>query len=334
MSAHVPASEPSVLDTNVLHHQLMARHDRLSRIAANAPPAEVAEVLRELDAALERIEAGSFGSCEACHAAIEHDLLAADPLVRVCLDCMSSDQRRFLEYDLELAASIQTALLPARYMADAGWEFHLEYRPLGVVSGDYCDLIRRDRDLLFILGDVSGKGVAAAMLMANLQAAFRSLAGLDLSLPEMLARANRLFCAATPSSSYATLVCGRLSREGTLEIGNAGHTPPLLSLGQEVVDIAATGVPLGLFKSARFDVATYHLTAGDRLLLYTDGVSETLNGRGEEYGIAPLRTILLSSHGLSASEHVRAALEDLGHFRGSSATTDDVTLAALHRTAS
>jgi serine phosphatase RsbU (regulator of sigma subunit) len=92
-------------------------------------------------------------------------------------------------------------------------------------------------------------------------------------------------------------------------------------------------VPLGLFASARFGVDTYHLGAGDRLLLYTDGVSEAVNERGEEYGLSPLCALMCRSRGLSASEHTRAALEEVERFRGSAPVGDDLTLAALRRTA-
>ncbi len=333
MASNPSASEASNPVAGTARDQLLERRQRLMGVAGGREMPEVVGLVEEVDAALARIESGGFGRCEVCHDAIDRDRLAADPLVRVCLDCMSADQRRFLEYDLQLAASIQTALLPPRQATGDGWEFHLEYRPLAVVSGDYCDLIRRDRDVLFILGDVSGKGIAAAMLMANLQAAFRSLAALELSLDEVMARANRLFLAATPPSSYATLVCGRLHGDGMLEIGNAGHTPPLLGIGSEVLEIEATGVPLGLFASARFGVNTYRLGAGDRLLLYTDGVSEAVNERGEEYGLSPLCALMCRSRGLSASEHTRAALEEVERFRGSAPVGDDLTLAALRRTA-
>ena len=156
-------------DTTVsyLHDQLEARRRRLeSTLKAVGSQDSIAELLSEVDAALARMEAGTYGLCEVCHETVEKDRLLADPLVRLCLDHLSADQRRALEQDLELAGQLQRGLLPETNLRFGGWTVSYHYRPLGLVSGDYCDLVVRENgstNLFFALGDVSGKGVAASL---------------------------------------------------------------------------------------------------------------------------------------------------------------------------
>src|SRR6266567_2405187 len=145
----------------------------------------------------QRLERGTFGLCETCHDTIEAERLLADPLMRFCLDHLTQDEQRALESDLSLAARIQRRLLPEPGVELAGWEVRYHYQPAGMVSGDYCDLLQTNNGLLFLLGDVSGKGVAASMLMSHLHATFRSLAEAGLPLERMVEDANRIFCEST-----------------------------------------------------------------------------------------------------------------------------------------
>jgi sigma-B regulation protein RsbU (phosphoserine phosphatase) len=312
--------------------QLLDRRRRLETAAAEGAPSHISVLLNEVDAALERLGEGSFGLCDECHVPIEADRLAADPLVRVCVECLTPDQRRALEYDLELAAHIQGALLPATGTGFPGWEIHYEYRPLGTVSGDYCELIQCGENgdrLFFALGDVSGKGVSAAILMAHMQAIFRSLVALDTPLGEMMERANHLFCGSTLASSYSTLVCGTVTRQGRLEVCNAGHCPPLLYGEGRVCSIPATGVPLGMFAYSEFEVRSFDVNEGDRMLLYTDGLMETVNELGQEFGIKPLESIVASNGDLSAAETAAGCLEGLDAFRNGSPIGDDLTVMVM-----
>jgi sigma-B regulation protein RsbU (phosphoserine phosphatase) len=103
-----------------------------------------------------------------------------------------------------------------------------------------------DQSLHFALGDVSGKGVAASMLMAHLNAMFRTLISINLPLEQMMERASRVFCESTLPTQYATLVCGRATNDGDVEVCNAGHLPPLVIQRGEVTSIAATGLPVGV----------------------------------------------------------------------------------------
>jgi len=123
------------------------------------------------------------------------------------------------------------------------------------VSGDYCDFIDGDNQSLhFVLGDVSGKGVAASMLMAHLHAMFRTLISINLPLGQMVEQASRVFCESTLPTQYATLVYGRAGTDGFVEICNAGHLPPLLIQAGKISHIEATGLPVGVFCSESFSL--------------------------------------------------------------------------------
>src|SRR6267378_6493277 len=235
----------------LLREQLVERHQKL-RTAANAfhRPAELTRLLEEVDAALHRMDIGTYGLCEVCHDPVEPERLLADPLTRVCLGDLTPGEQRALEEDLELAAQIQTGLLPARSQKIDGWEVSYHYQPAGAVSGDYCDLIRgEDQSLHFALGDVSGKGVAASMLMAHLHAMFHTLASINLPLDQTVERVSRVFCESTLPTQYATLVVGRGMPNGMIEICNAGHLPPMLMHDGAISTVDSTGLPIGVFSS-------------------------------------------------------------------------------------
>jgi len=327
----------SVVGDQVLREQLLERRQRLQTYPSTAAGRnEASHLLHQVDSALERLERGSHGLCGICRAPIEADLLMSDPLVSVCLSCLSPQESRALEHDLETAASIQSALLPTRGLPYDGWDIHYHYEPAGPVSGDHCDLIRpeaADDSLYFFFGDVSGKGVAASLLMAHLQALFRSLVILELQLEEMLVRANRIFSRTTLSSSYATLVAGRILGNGRLEMVNAGHLPPLLVRKAGITEIPSGGLPLGMFPDATFETVSHHLAEDDYLFLYTDGLSEAIDEHGEEYGLERIRSLHRGLRGHAAAVAARTGLDDLASFRNGTPQVDDLTLMVLRRAA-
>jgi len=316
-----------------LRTQLIDRRQRLESAVESFPGRSyLTSLLSEVDAALSRMDDGSFGLCDVCHDPIEDERLAADPLVRVCLDHLTTPQQRALEQDLGLTAQIQSALLPKSGLTHGGWQTSYHYEPAGHVSGDYCDLIpAEDGSLYFIIGDVSGKGVAASMLMAHLQAMFRALAGMRLSLIEIMRRASRLFCESTLSTHYATLVCGLAEENGRIELCNAGHLAPLLAQGTAVRPIDSSGLPLGMFCSEEFSVEEARLQKGDCILLYTDGLSEALNLAGDEFGVQPIVEIMRRRRPLAAQELVHSCVAKVSAFRSGLPLKDDLTLMVLER---
>jgi phosphoserine phosphatase RsbU/P len=326
-----------------LRGQLERRREELktalSAVSADEAPSatqSLVDLLDEVDAAVRRMEQGTYGSCESCKGTLEKERLLADPLVALCLDCLSDEEQRALERDLELASRIQRGLLPETSVRFRDWRIHYHYKPAGIVSGDYCDLIQPSADdgrLIFLLGDVSGKGVAASLLMTHLHAMFRSLASLGLALDRLLETANRLFSESTTAGQYATLVCGGIGRDGEVEIASAGHSPTLLVSSEGVKQIGATGLPLGLFPTSRYSVARARLGPGDSLLLFTDGISEANGASGSEYGVDRLCASARGRYGWTPEELVAACRRDVEKHSAGTRQADDQTLMAIQRSA-
>ncbi len=322
----------SVVD-EFMHEQLLERRHKLEHALTRSEPlARTRRLLEDVDAALARLEDGSFGICEVCHDTVERDRLLADPLVRVCLDHMTPQERSALEEDLQLAAQVQRGLLPRQDVICAGWHVSYHYEPAGLVSGDYCDVVDApEGGLYFMLGDVSGKGLAASMLMVHLHAMFRSLISVGMPLKCMLEHASRVFSESTLSTHYATLVAGRAHPDGRVEICNAGHPHPMLVRGGNVTGVEASGLPVGMFHDEQFPVAELRLDRGESILLYSDGVSEATDAYGVEYGPERLRTLVGGCGGVGPSDLIAACRADVVGFRGGAQTTDDVTMLVLGR---
>jgi sigma-B regulation protein RsbU (phosphoserine phosphatase) len=278
------------------------------------------------------MEHGNFGICEVCDAPIESDILLDDPLAQICLECLSPDQRRALEHDLNLASTIQKRLLPQHDFTAPGWEGFYHYEPHGAVSGDFFDVIRDGDATLVLLGDVSGKGVSAALLMSHLSAIFRGLSDSGVPLVEIVERANRLFSAAIPGGSFATMVAARLLTSGEIELTNAGHVPPIIQNGS-IHRLPPDGVPLGLFGQSAYTSQRLRLDNGDRLVLVTDGIVESTNGRDTEYGLDALSTIFESFPHEGPRDLAERLVSDATLFRGGRPADDDTTLMVVQRTA-
>lgn len=325
------------VDAHAVQAQLTDRRERiLTAMSTTHEHEQMARLLKEIDAALEKISVGTYGICELCHESIETEYLRADPLVRVCLEHLSRDDKETIERDLELAARVQGKLLPSCNTRIDNWEVCVHYEPFGPVGGDYMDLIRPDHpggDYYFFLGDVSGKGVAASLLAAYLHATFRSLVPSGLPLNRLMERANRLICESTLSSNFITLVGGRLAPSGEVELANAGHPHPLLVQGGRIRSVETTGLPLGLFFSGQYRTVRTTMSTGDTLFIYSDGLSESRNAAMEEYSDARVSAFVAKEHAAAPEELIRRTLADLASFRGGQPKIDDLSLMALRRPA-
>lgn len=315
-----------------LRDQLLDRRHKLEHARQHTDVSgHLQFLLEEVDSALARIETNCFGICESCHESIECDRLMADPLIRFCLDHLTPREKTALERDLELANRVQTGLLPKGSLDRDGWQICYHYDPAGMVSGDYCDVIDGgENGLYFMVGDVSGKGVAASMLMAHLHAMFRTLIPLGLSLPCMLQHASRVFRESTLPNQYATLIAGRAWPDGRLEVCNAGHPFPLVARAGTVEILENSNLPIGLFGDEDFVVSELSLEPGHGLVIYSDGVSEATNSAGIEYGADRLRE-LIGRNALNSSTLLSICRDDLHEFRRNATKTDDVTLLVLAR---
>jgi len=317
----VQAARPRILD----------RRARLQAAAGSISAEYLDDLLAEVDAALQRIDNGTYGICEYCHDTIEADRLEVDPLARFCVDHLGEKELRAHEQDIELASRIQSRLLPSNDLPVEGWETHYEYQPAGPVGGDYCEAATEcGQSLFFAVGDISGKGVAASLLMTHLSAILRSLMPLQLPLAELVARANRLFCESTLAAHYATLVCGRAGRD-EVELCNAGHCPPFHLRRDGAQRLDGAGLPLGLFSNVQYPVTHVRLAAGESLVLYSDGVTEALDPEGNEFGEERLAHSLRTCYGTSAEQLARSVLADAISFRAGCRAADDVTLMVVRR---
>jgi phosphoserine phosphatase RsbU/P len=314
----------------VLKNQLVERRRRVSSaISATGPDPQLTSLMQQIDAVLERFEAGTYGLCDVCHDSVEAERLIANPLERFCIDHLSQDEQRALEDDLTLAAQIQRGLLPTHPMRVGDWKLDYCYEPARIVSGDYVDILQNG-DLYFAIGDVSGKGVAASMLMAKLHTVFRSLIPLQLSVDKLMERASRLFGDSILPGQFATLICGRLTKDGVISLCNAGHPPALLSHNGKVEQIFATGLPLGMFANQKFSTEHLKLETGDTLVLYTDGVPDAVNKHNDEYGMSRLIEIA-ACWPLEPESLVARCLSDVSAFRAGSPRFDDISIMGIRR---
>jgi sigma-B regulation protein RsbU (phosphoserine phosphatase) len=310
--------------------QLEARLERLESLLQQQPNEQVTDLITEVDKAIARIDTGHFGECTVCHESVEADRLMHDPLISVCLGCLSPQQQRALEYDLQLAAQIHHGLLPASNMTIPGWQVAYHYRPAGVIGGDYFDVMSDGRGgTYFLIADVAGKGVSAAMLTANLRAMFRALIPLGLEVEQLLTHANRLFCESKLPMQYATVIFGHASSAGKLQVVNAGHLPALLVHGAEIKLLESNCIPLGMFTDQQFKAIVHSLHLGDMLVLFTDGISEAQDANGAEYGVSKLQALIEECVDMCPDELVKCLQERLETFRGATERADDETLLAI-----
>lgn len=317
-----------------LRSQLLSRRERLNGVLGQVGRADdLVDLLRAVDDAIERLGGPSAGMCRCCGTPVGDDELLAHPMTEYCLCELNEQQQRALERDLAMARRLQLALLPEQPFYANGWEVHHRYVPAGMVSGDYCDLIRRNGSIFAALGDVSGKGVAAAFLMAQLNGMLRSLVPQDPPLPELLSSANRFFAQGADGSHFATLVCARLGADGQVECCNAGHCPPLVMRGGVVSQIESGGLPVGVLDAGDYTPHETRLEPGDSLLLYSDGVTESRNGADELFGEERLSASLAAARHLEPAGMIAACLSDLAAFQARPGRDDDLTIMVIRRTA-
>ena len=324
MSATIRATTPD------LRSELINWQERLESASTAAEGLALNGLLREVKSAIEQLsKPESYGVCQVCHEQLGQTTINSDPLARTCLDCLTQEQLAELDDDLGRAWLIQGESLPKQNFRFNGWEVCYHYEPAGQLSGDYCDVVTTAAgDLYFLIGDVAGKGVAASLLMSRLHAIFRSLISMRLPVSQLVEKANHLFADTTMRPYYATLVCGKASVHGEVEVCNAGHCPPLVMHDGTVSPIAATGLPVGMFCQENYETVRFNLQRGDRLLLYTDGLSEARDAANEEYS-GRLHAFVSGCADLKASNLVSQLLGDMREFSKGAQVNDDMTVMAI-----
>ena len=246
-------------------------------------------------------------------------------------------EKERLEEELRLARTIQERLLPDGMPEIDGVDLAAMALPSRFVAGDYYEAIQLgDGRLLVAVADVSGKGMPAALLMANLQAGLHVLRGSGLDLPEATARLNRLVCENTDAAKFITMVWALYDpagpHAGRLRYVNAGHNPPMLvRQSGEVDELKEGGLILGVLPDVSYTQGETRVEPGDLLVLFSDGVTEAPDADGEEYGEACLMRLLREHRAGSASEAVAAIRSDVSRFTGAAPLSDDRTVLALKR---
>ncbi len=239
-------------------------------------------------------------------------------------------ERRRIEQELTIANHIQQALLPKGFGDFPHFQVTGINYPCLSVGGDYFDLMELTSERsAFVIADVSGKGLGAALVTAMLQGTFSAMT-LGQEPGSVFAHVNRFMCAHSDVERYATLFFGILDKAGGLEYINAGHLPPLLVRdGRAEFVFPSESLPLGLFPTAEFKKSSCTLQPGDTLVLYTDGINEAMNPRDELFGMERLQEAV-AHHARASVEHVQAGiLAAVKDFTRGAYQADDVTLLIL-----
>jgi sigma-B regulation protein RsbU (phosphoserine phosphatase) len=240
-----------------------------------------------------------------------------------------------IDEELRTAYAIQKRLLPSSLPVVDGYTFAAANRPAKSVSGDYYDMVvRPDGRIYFVIADVSGKGITAAIVMSSVAMAFNIFTRTDPTPADLVRELNATLAPKTAPTKFVTLVAGVLDpTTGKIDFANAGHVPPLVISAKGVETLNKTDLVVGLFPTAKYQNQTIQLQLGDALVLFTDGVTEAENAREEQLGLTTVAEMLDKFHRADASR-ILAAIDDHVHaYVGDTPAGDDVTMLAVTRSA-
>jgi sigma-B regulation protein RsbU (phosphoserine phosphatase) len=242
--------------------------------------------------------------------------------------------RERMEHELQLATEIQQRFQPSTMPSIEGYEFQGISFSCYEIGGDYYDFIsRHDEKMMIALGDVSGKGTAAALLMSSLHAAIHAQVAAKSSLAETVRAVNQYLADNTPTNRFVTLFIAELDPlNGKISYINAGHNPPLIGRADGSVEqLASGGFPLGILTTAEYEIGETLLHPNEALVIYSDGVSEAANLKGEEFGMERLSTVIRENLKRSASGLRDKIESSLSTFTQSAPAGDDITLVIVKK---
>ena len=242
-------------------------------------------------------------------------------------------EKQRMEQELALGREIQSRLLPSAPVDVRGVELAALSLPCYEVGGDYFDFLELpDGDLGLAIGDVSGKGVSAALIMSSVQAALRVAAPIEDDLARLVARLNALIFRSARGRKYATFFFGRYSPStGMLRYVNAGHNPPYIVSAERLTEIGSTGRPIGLLPESSYTEGTIELPHGSTLFLYTDGLNEAADPDEAEFGNEELRALFLAQGNAPTNEIPSRVLDAVTAFERGAKATDDKTIVVMRR---
>jgi serine phosphatase RsbU (regulator of sigma subunit) len=242
--------------------------------------------------------------------------------------------RLSLKNDLEIAREIQKAMLPPGRFKAPGADVCAFSRPANTVGGDFYEILpMHDGRLMIAVGDVAGKGSPASLLMALLMAMMRTLVDEHLPAADLIARLNAQVCRQSPGSRFITLFYGELDlATGEMTYVNAGHTPPLLLRATSEIDKLQTGgVALGMFEGSQFETGRVGLRPEDLLAIYSDGITEAENPKGQPFDEQGLETVLAAERRNNVAATCAAVVSAVERHRQDTRLADDLTLLLLRR---
>jgi phosphoserine phosphatase RsbU/P len=254
----------------------------------------------------------------------------------VALERARADRVRFhtrrIQEEIELARRIQTSFLPTATPHFEPYDLAGLNLPSSEVGGDYFDFIPiTDTDMGVAIGDVTGHGVGAALLMANFRACMRIESRNNFAIRTILGKVNDYLYETNLPETFVTAVYGVLDRRNhVFSYANAGHNPPLhLKKGGTLDLLQVGGTLLGAFTDSQYEETSITLEPGDVLLFYTDGVTEAFDDSGKQFGMDRLKALLRKHHRLPAAEIVRLISDTVLNFRSNSSVQDDLTLSVV-----
>jgi phosphoserine phosphatase RsbU/P len=242
-------------------------------------------------------------------------------------------QKEMLERELQMARKIQKSILPRTLPYLSGFDFGARMEPARAVGGDFFDIIPLNRENYgIVIGDISDKGVPAAIFMALTRSLLRAKASRAVSPAKVLLRVNRLLLEMNEEGMFATVIYGVLNRERReFTYARAGHEPPLLfkADGERIIPPLSPGQPLGLFSDPLMDEQTLSIPPAGMLLLFTDGAVDAVDPEGGFFGLENLINTTLSCLDHSAQDLCDRILYDVHKHQGKSAQADDITLVGI-----
>ncbi|MFZ4621512.1 MAG: PP2C family protein-serine/threonine phosphatase [Bacteroidota bacterium] len=242
-------------------------------------------------------------------------------------------KEKLLAHDeLEAGRKIQESLMPQRVPVVEGWKLWLYTRSANEVCGDLIDHMTLEEGRFnIVMADVAGKGLHAALITAKLQATIRALAGEIRTLPELIGKINAIVHRDSPSHIFSSLFYAECSEaNGAVRFVNAGHFPALVVRGNDIEETAKGDAALGLARTMHFTEHHAELNIGDRLILFSDGLTEAKNEAGEFFGKERLTAVIASSSG-SPEQTGFAVLQKVDAFIGTSTPSDDLSLIILQK---
>src|SRR5438067_1232132 len=238
-----------------------------------------------------------------------------------------------IDEELRTAYVIQSRLLPAQLPTIDGYRFAGTNRPCKTVSGDYYDVVvRPDGRIYFVIADVSGKGITAALIMSSVATAFAIFTRGDPTPADLVREINATLVPKTSPTKFVTLFAGVLDpARGAIDFANGGHVPPLVIGANGVQTLTSTDLVVGLFANAAYRNQSVELAPGDSLVMFTDGVTEAENAAEEQLGLEPVAEMVRTMHGRDAARILEAIDARVLTHTGDVPAGDDVTMLAVTR---